>query len=53
MKIIGIYLLVIAGIIILGLSSYWRFENWKVLDWIIIIFNIIAGIYLIVLKEEK
>lgn len=52
MKIIGICLLVIAGIIILGLSSYWHFEDWQILDWIIIIFNIIAGIYLITLKEK-
>jgi len=51
MKTIGICLLVIAGLIFLGLSAHWRFNDWQLLDWILIIFNISAGVYLIRLKE--
>lgn len=36
MKTVGIGLLMIAGLIILGLSSYWHFESWQVLDWVIV-----------------
>lgn len=52
MKTMGVCLLVIAGLIIMGLFSYWHFESWQVLDWVIVIFNISAGIYLI-LKEKN
>ena len=51
MKTIGICLLVIGGFIFLGLSVHWHFNDWQIFDWILIIFNIGAGVYLIRLKK--
>jgi hypothetical protein len=47
MKSVGICLLTIAGLTIWGLLAHWHFDAWQDFDWIIIIFNVIAGIYLI------
>ena len=52
MKTIGIILLIIAGLIFWGLTAHWHFDDWQALDWLIIIFNIIAGIYLINNKKD-
>lgn len=46
-KTIGIVLLVIAALVFMGLASYWTFETWRVVDWVIIVFNVVAGVCLI------
>lgn len=46
-KLIGIVLIIFSVLILIGLFSYWEFETWRVIDWVVIIFNLIGGIYLI------
>lgn len=53
MKTIGICLLIIAGLMIWGLSDHWKFADWQTFDWVIVIFNIIAGIYILLQKENQ
>jgi hypothetical protein len=48
---IGIILIAFSVLFFIGLSSYWEFEVWRVIDWIVIIFNLIGGIYLV--KKSK
>lgn len=46
-KYIGIILTVLAVLIFVGLQSYWTFETWRVIDWVLIITLTIFGIVLI------
>lgn len=33
----GIILMVLAGVIFIGLVSYWTFSTWRIIDWGVII----------------
>jgi len=33
----GIILMILAGIVFIGLMSYWTFSTWKIIDWGVII----------------
>ena len=32
----GIILMVLAGIVLLGVLTYWTYATWKIVDWIMI-----------------
>ena len=49
---VAIYLFVLSFLFILGLISYWHFETWRIIDWIVIIGNVITGIILLT-KSDK
>ena len=46
-KHIGIILISLGVLIFIGLQSYWDFEIWQVIDWLLIITLITLGIILI------
>lgn len=33
----GLVLFAIAGVIVIGLASYWKFTTWRIVDWFIIV----------------
>jgi len=39
----AIILWIIAGLVIIGLSSHWTFANWQIIDWVVIITNVYIG----------
>lgn len=48
---VAVFLFFVSFIVLIGLFSYWHFETWRIVDWIIIVGNVIGGIVLIVRRR--